>query len=694
MKIVKSALFATLIFISPLYSLDLKALSQRKELWPENVIILNNLSYRSGKNIPFGTKVKVTEINEDSVGFKMGNTTYLVTPEYTNLSYLVDETKLLESNPASTSPAPAIAASQLPGPDFSFLLDTRIEFSDAEKNKGIELLLREGGYAKAHAQLMEALWKGFESGDSNSAGWVQRLCFARVCFLLSQNEEVLATENSWIKAQKGNVTYKRFKPESLRLFLSTPPALLQAFLVIKTTDDPLGMLTVLEQLYEKFGAVIHDYPSLTGALMIVYDQKLPRGWPHTQVKADLVPFNKETPWIDLFQYFTTQDQASKLLTKIKEMSVSELKFVVDCPLETKELEWALQNIRQSRTTFDKAYFDVEYDESRIKSRSTQYQWPYDNFYTLENIQTKKGICIDQSYFSSIAAKAFGIPSISISGQGANCAHAWLGFMPSGDKWNMKGGRYEANNYVVGFAWDPQTWLEINDHELEYISQRYADTPEYLQSQSYLLALSTAQNHYSPDQAYKLLSEAKNICPKNPEPWFLIETHLRKTKQIDELKNHYTLMIEQFSTQKDWKTKIQESLAKLNQDSDGNSEGDQNATAKLIRDNSKKRSDIAIDIATREAIQKLHAASYDEAYTMFESIIKKFGKENGLMIMNQLVEPFIAISLAEKKDDLVGKCLKYSEKLIDNTERQASLNQTLKHHQRIKSSVETFRKENP
>jgi hypothetical protein len=687
--LLKVLLFFSLLL--PLFpELNLSSLSARKDLWPKEVVLLNSISYKSGKKILFASKLEVTEIRPEGLIVRHEKERYSLPAEYTNLSLLVDESQLTSPSLSTTASAPN-KISDHSGPDFSFLLNTRIDLAEADRTKAVELLIREGGYLKAAAQLAEALQKGFEQGDSNSSAWRDRLILAQICSLLGQNEPSAFSESPLFKSTPGSPLHKRFKSETLRYFLSAPGALTKTLLSLKNDDNLVGVLSILEEIHEAFPEAIVEYPSLAGAFAVVYDQPIPREWPHSQVKKSLVPILKEKPWITLFDYFCKKDKENALATKIKEMSVFELKFVVDVPLEISELEWALKEERQSRGSFDRTYFDVEYDVERIKGSVAVYDWPHEASYTLANIKKNKGICIDQSYFSSIAAKAFGIPSISISGRGSNCSHAWLGFMPSVDKWNMKGGRYEANNYVVGFAWDPQTWKEINDHELEYLSQRYNDTPEYEQSQYDLILASLLQFQAPPDQVMKLLDEAKILCPKNPEVWIALENFLRQQGKTDELKSLYEQMIEQFSSQKDWKTQAQEKLAKLAAKTEGESQTASELTSKIIRDNRGKRSDLAIDLASREILQKILSENDDEAFEMFQSTIKKFGKDNGLTLMRNLTSPFTAIALSQKKDDLVNKILKASEKLIDNTEREASLNQTKQYLEGIKSDVEEVRK---
>lgn len=666
---------------------DLKTLANRKDLWPKEITLMKTLSYSQGKTFYLGTKQPLLEISPTEIVFGDGKNRYRLDPIYTNLSLLIDETALLQSPPSSPSNPSALNPTQMEGPDFTFLLNTKVEFSEADRAKAIDLLLTQGGYFKVAAQIRQALYEAYESSGANSIEWTDRLYFARICSILGEKESNLKKEDSLFDNNADAPFYKRFKPESLRFFLSSPPALTKALLIQKSEDDLIGLFSVLDSLFQTYSTQVNDYSSLAAAFAIVYDQPLPKRWPHGQVNHALVPLLNDKQWIPLFAYFQKKDQENALAVKIKEMSASELKFVVDCPIEISELEWALKEQRNGRSTFDKTYFDVQYDEPRIKGREVQYSWPHEENYTLAMIKKKGGICIDQSYFAALCAKAFAIPSISISGEGSNCAHAWLGFMPSGDKWNMKGGRYEANNYVVGFAWDPQTWNQINDHELEYISQRYSDSKEYEQSQGYLMFAELGAEVFTKEQLAKILLESKTICLKNPEPWFKLEKQYKIAAQNEDLKTLYTEMLEQFSSQKDWKTRAQEGLSKT---AGGSESGDSNSTdaaTKIMNENRGKRADLAIQIASKDAFQKIQNDHYEEAFTVYQTIIKKFGKESGLMIINELVEPFIALSISKQQLELKDKALKAAEKLIDNTEREASLNQSKQRLDKLQKEIE-------
>jgi hypothetical protein len=91
-------------------------------------------------------------------------------------------------------------------------------------------------------------------------------------------------------------------------------------------------------------------------------------------------------------------------------------------------------------------------------------------YTLANLRAKGGVCVDQAHYTSRVAKAFGVPSMKVAGEGrygASSLHAWSGFLV-----NEKGralldftGRYQGDYYYTGDIFDPQTRTKILDREV-------------------------------------------------------------------------------------------------------------------------------------------------------------------------------------------------------------------------------------
>jgi hypothetical protein len=102
-------------------------------------------------------------------------------------------------------------------------------------------------------------------------------------------------------------------------------------------------------------------------------------------------------------------------------------------------------------------------------------------YTLQAILKAGGICVDQAYFASEAGKARGIPTLLFTGSGQDARHAWFGFLDGEHKWQLDAGRYAEQRLVTGNAIDPQTWMPMSDHDLEFLSERFRALPSFMQS---------------------------------------------------------------------------------------------------------------------------------------------------------------------------------------------------------------------
>jgi hypothetical protein len=112
---------------------------------------------------------------------------------------------------------------------------------------------------------------------------------------------------------------------------------------------------------------------------------------------------------------------------------------------------------------------VRYRYDRIAAQA--YVWPGAT-YTLDEILGQGGICVDQGYFATQAGKARGVPTLLFGGAGRDGRHAWFGYLGPGRRWRMDAGRYEEQRYVIGTAMDPQTWGDISDHELAFLSEGF------------------------------------------------------------------------------------------------------------------------------------------------------------------------------------------------------------------------------
>jgi hypothetical protein len=102
-------------------------------------------------------------------------------------------------------------------------------------------------------------------------------------------------------------------------------------------------------------------------------------------------------------------------------------------------------------------------------------------YTLQAILAAGGICVDQAYFASEAGKARGIPTLLFTGFGPGRPPCLV--RVPGRRAQMAARRRPLRRAAAGDRQrlDPQTWMEMSDHDLEFLSERFRALPSFMQS---------------------------------------------------------------------------------------------------------------------------------------------------------------------------------------------------------------------
>jgi hypothetical protein len=240
-------------------------------------------------------------------------------------------------------------------------------------------------------------------------------------------------------------------------------------------------------------------------------------WPHGQVPAGVLP-RKLPPPEQTFLYLAKLDRSNGTLHRLGRLPAAELKFLVDIVAPFSELDWARKNVTPGLADFGKTYDLIKYRKDRVTAN--QYSWPGPT-YTLSGILQQGGICVDQAYFASTAGKAKGIPTIMFRGAGLDGRHAWFGYLAQNQRWQLDCGRYAEQKYVVGLAFDPQTWGNINDHELLFITERFRALPTYKLSVMHAEFAADYLGEGRPVQASKAAREAVNRDRRNLNGWNIL-----------------------------------------------------------------------------------------------------------------------------------------------------------------------------
>lgn len=289
----------------------------------------------------------------------------------------------------------------------------------------------------------------------------------------------------------------------------------ETFFGLVTPYDCLPrVIGTLQELRDADARRFAGYTQLALAISLVYDASPPERWPHWQVSTNVLP--RRLPGaVDAFRFLTESDQASRTLHRLGTLPATELKFAVDFAAAMPELVWAQRSVKFPLSNLVKSYEAVRYRRDRIDAQA--YVWPGER-YELAGIYDEGGICVDQAYFATQAGKARGVPTLLFSGAGQDGRHAWFGYLGTGQKWVLDAGRYEEQRYVIGVAIDPQTWMELSDHELTFLSEGFRRLPPYRQSRQHQLfaELYLRLNQNAPAAA--AARKAVNYERRNVEAW--------------------------------------------------------------------------------------------------------------------------------------------------------------------------------
>jgi hypothetical protein len=335
----------------------------------------------------------------------------------------------------------------------------------------------------------------------------------------------------WINAiMAAHLNYEgvagEFHPTGRPLGLSVSPAL-QAWVLsndafseeffsnVKPVDHLQNMLGILDALHGKDPAKFEKYSSLALAIALVYDVPPPEWWPHYQVTVKALPRKLPAP-ADTFDRLTREDALGHTYFRLSRLRAEELKFVVDTAAPASELAWAEDNVPYHLDDFEETYLMVNYRTDRANNYALMI-WT-GTPYTLQAIRQQGGICVDQAYFASESGKARGIPTLLFTGSGQDARHAWFGYLDGQHRWQLDAGRYAEQRLVTGNAIDPQTWSNMSDHELEFLSERFRALPTFMQSRVHEEFADDFMRAGDAKSAAKAARSAVNFERRNLEGW--------------------------------------------------------------------------------------------------------------------------------------------------------------------------------
>ncbi|MFM8830873.1 MAG: tetratricopeptide repeat protein [Spartobacteria bacterium] len=469
---------------------------------------------------------------------------------------------------------------------------------------------------------------------------------------LSLNSET-ANFTAWLDLWRWCKLFAELSPEvaakhiesGLARELLSDPVLSRMFFSTLSEKD------AVPQVLDNLGAIraahpqkFREYVGLAIAIALVNDVPPPQGWPHHQVAAELVPASI-LPVERQFSRWVSANEARQLLLDPRKLSPSQLKFVVDAFITDDELAWARKNVRLTRSTFEKAYFQINYSHERLQAQ--QYDWSMGP-YTLAAIRKQGGICVDQAYYASMSGKALGLPTLFFTGQGSDGGHAWFGYMRSDDQWELDCGRYSQHNYATGEALDPQTWEPISDHELELLAARFRDKPEFAASMNTMAMAEILEKSGDPARAGQAYEKAIQLCPRNADAWSATSAFLqRQGAPAKERISFHERAKTQFTNQADLKVLHQQALISIYQEQ-GDSDSVKRIEQQILSQNKSRRSDLSVNMAAEQLQALIAAGNMTEAEKLFRRQVHSLSQTGGGNFFYDVAAPYIR-ALLEKGD---------------------------------------------
>lgn len=344
-------------------------------------------------------------------------------------------------------------------------------------------------------------------------------------------------------------------PEVCRWLLGTNARLSAVVNNLDAQDDWRSVVALLNDLYRHDTEGRDRYFNLILAMALVWDQpNRPRV--HHQTGS---PLAYDAAILSRYDFFRDLYQSQKAKLAYEKLSVRGLVFVVGAGVPLSELQWGRDHVGGRASSWDRKYAQIVYDDERYEK--SILNWPHGD-YTLEAIEDKGGICIDQAYYAGISAQANGIPAMIFTGTGKRGAHAWVGVMKDENTWEMNVGRYTYDAYCTGSTIDPQTNSAMTDHAVAFAAQRALQRPSYdkavrLANIGFMLLRLDEER-----KARRFAGVANEMVPAYDKPWRIMEEMLKAHDETDRLVVFYEGKAESFAEYPDVRLECAQSICPL------------------------------------------------------------------------------------------------------------------------------------
>ena len=459
---------------------------------------------------------------------------------------------------------------------------------------------------------------------------------------------------------------EKLDTELFAYVLSTTSILDELSAIISPKDDISAVFKILNEIWKNNPEDFKSFSNLAIAIAIVFDTQPPSSYPHAQVSEKLLPRKLQQP-LDAFKMWVNDRRKGRLMSKIENLSVEELKFLVATILPQTDRVWAQRSVSTNSNSIPKLYSGVSYDYARLNAK--EFTWVDERGeYTLENIKNKGGICTDQSFFTSEVAKAKGLPAFIFSGAGSDGFHAWVGYMIKSGKWNFSVGRYASGKFVTGKTYDPQTWDIATSHSLESLSQSFRRSAKYRTNEIH----TAFANIYLANEKYKEAREASENAIKadarNFESWCCLLEANEKLEDASGVQKTCVNAMKAFARSPDndahFRVIMIEKLKATGKKADA-----KKLTNAFVIKNKSNRPDLAMHFARMELLADIEENDVQKLKTSYKRLFGVFKNDLG-MTLQGIVIPVLQKLHEEGKTDKINDIVEQTRQIIKKSKDES------------------------
>ncbi len=306
------------------------------------------------------------------------------------------------------------------------------------------------------------------------------------------------------------------------------------------------------------------------------------------------------------------------------------------------MSWAQQKFQVSLASLSNVYSVVHY--RRDRASEGKLVWPGSS-YRLPDILQAGGICVDQAYFAAMVGKAKGVPTLMFCGTGLDGRHAWFGYLGADGHWQLDCGRYLYQEFVDGFAIDPQTWTIISDHELMFLSEGFRESPLFKASMMHCRFAAVYLDAGDNAAAVKAARTAVNTEQRNLQAWHLLlaaqERMGAPARQVESTLQEAALAFRPYAdVEADFKRQLVGSLRGR-----GETSAADLLEHSITHEDESTRENLSVQQAYDTLRSSMERDGVDGSIRTYYTVLGSYGRSADIVFFHQVVQPFVEYLLA-------------------------------------------------